>query len=59
MNNGWQCDLCGASSALFSHRCDLMGAFDPAHTKVLRGKETGGIDCAPFATLIHTITIFI
>lgn len=34
MNNGWQRDLCGASSALFWHHCDLMRAFDPAHTKV-------------------------
>lgn len=51
MNNGWLCDLCGASSALFSHCCDLMRAFNPAHTKVLKSqRDSGGIDCAPCVT---------
>lgn len=57
MNNGSQCDLCGASSALFSRLCDLMKVSDPAHTKVWRGKETLVESTAHH--LIATRTIFI
>lgn len=63
MNNGLNHDLCSVSSGLLWHPSDLMSAFDPSHTKVLRNPErqkaSDRLQCTQFATLIPQMTIFI
>lgn len=61
MNNGLNRDLSSESSGPW-HPSDLMSAFDPTHTKVLREagrqKASDRLHCTQFATLIPKMTIF-